>query len=305
MIIIIKKTERDLSMKHFIRLLQSPYIKMFVAPLAPILFGLGMGLHQSQNIQWPSMLWLVLISISAHLIIHYFHIRYDQGKQVSVSILYICEAVLVLAFIMLALSSHWTIILLLLLYLIYIHILYFPYNIADSIYGFILTVFYDGLILNIIAYYSQVSGLNQDFIKSLLPLLIFYLGSQYLVLELKSILAKRKFKLNIPQGKWLALAVMAAGIIYGFYQSLPSQFYYLVQAIYLVINGFIILTLALPVRQSHQIQNKINYLSASELIFVFTYLLASLYWSTIKDKNQKNKAYKRIWWPCYNLLTYF
>ncbi len=262
-------------MKQFTNFLQHPLLNMFVSPLATILYGTLVGALINPGINWLGLLLLALIVISSYLILHYFNLQKNRNTTMNQGILYACEAILIISVIAMAFSNHWLITILLVLYVIYIHIIYFPYNISGTWYHLILSVAYNAIFLNVVAHFVQSNQFDIAQLTLYIPLVLFFLGMQFEVFQLQSRLNQRKNQ--IFYHPWLGMGMMILGILTGFYFAVPSTTYYIVQILFVIVSGISLLPLIVSTQKSHQRQNKINYLSAVYLVFAILYALSLVY----------------------------
>ena len=266
-------------MKKLISYLQNPYIKIFITPLALILFGALLGVNHAQETQWLSLILLYLLALSSQLVKHCLHLAHDQNHPIGQqkSILWTCEIILGLSSILLMIRQHWIISILILLYIVYIHISYYPYNISNSIYILILAVFYEAFILNIIAYYSQVSAINTEFLFHLIPVAIVYTGVYIQTFKLKDDLSIYEPSPIWPRLRMLGIILSFLALGFGFYYALPSNSYYILQILFVLVTGLTMIPMLVPTRSQKETQRKINYFSTILLIFTLFYSLATLY----------------------------
>lgn len=265
-------------MKVYKQILQSPLVKIFLSPIASVLLGLSLGVHRAEKVHWINILMLILLAIAGQLVQHALHLKIErENEEGSPLILYICEAVLFLSAITLTLQNSWIMGLLLALYIVYVHASYIPYNFSQTFYGLILGVFYEAFILNVIAYYSQMKMVDTATFIQIAPFSLAYMASLFEIIVLKSRLSHKESPLRKYHNKWLAPALYAASLIWGYYQALPSQSYFIVQILFIVVVAFAVVPTIITTSNDHQVQNKINYLSAINLIFAAFYSLALIY----------------------------
>lgn len=266
-------------MKFITKTLQNPYIKILLSPAATVLFGLILGMVHTNSIQWLSLICLLLIAVSASLIDHLFYLRYDKltPRAAPQILLYLFEGILIVFSIIFMFNSHWIVTLLLLFYIIFIHIQYFPFKITGTIYHFILTVFFNGFVMNVIAYNSQTHGVTQDYLINLIPMLLIFAVLYLEVFNLKSLLMYRSEIRVMNRIPLLSLIIGIAAVILGFFLSLPSRSFYLIQILFFVVSTITILPLAARTTQERQIQNKMNYAHSVAFVFSLFYALSQLY----------------------------
>ncbi|MBD3949239.1 hypothetical protein I4Q36_02215 [Tuanshanicoccus lijuaniae] len=264
-------------MTTLLKVLQNPLLKIFLSPISVIAIGAITGLNNTNSPKWLSIVYLALIAISSQLIDHFFHqkqIRRNPNATPEL-ILFISEVVLIGAGILFALSNHWILNVLLAFYLLYIHIQYKPFVMVNTFYQFILTVFFNGFVLNCVAYYSQTATITTKYITLLVPFVLLVIGITIESMHLKYSFIRRK-----PQPvlyHWTAIALAFAALPIAFYLALPSKSYYLVQLVFVVFNGFIMLPLLVSVNNEKRLQNKLNYLNAVLLLFSLFYALALVF----------------------------
>lgn len=269
---------RDLLlMTTFIKLLQNPLVKIFLAPFALIGVGTIVGLSSAASPNWINALLLFVIVVSSQLIDHYFHQRNVQRNHKSTPefILYVCEGILIITSVIFILRNNWIINLLLLLYIAYIHFQYIPFPIVNTFYQYILTIFFNAFILNTVAYYSQTTSITTNFLLLLIPLALITAGITIEINHLRYLLITRKKQSTLYHWTGIGLAIVA--IFAGVYFTLPSQSYFLAQIAYVFITLFSIIPAIVQVDNEKQRQNKINYLSTALLIFSIFYSLAIVF----------------------------
>lgn len=266
-------------MKLIITFFQNPIVKIFISPLASILFGLIIGVSQTEQIQWTMILWLYLIVISAQLVDHFLYIKNDKKAKESTpnSLLYIFDGIFIISSIFLMLNSHWIINLLLFFYMIYIHIQYFPFKMTGTIYHFILSVFFNSFILNVIAYNSQTYALTNNFIINTIPIVLMFMALNIEVFNLKSIIIHYQPIAIVRRIPYISLVIGIFALVGGFYLSIPSSSYYLTQIIFVLFCGLTMLPLLVNTQNEHHTQNKMNYMHAVTVMFTLFYSLSQLY----------------------------
>lgn len=264
-------------MISFIRLLQHPLIKIFLSPFAFIGIGTILGLSLTTQKQWASASLLLIITISSQLIDHYFHQKdIKRNKQASSEIiLYLCEAITVIAIILFALINHWILILLLIMYIAFIHLQYMPYQLINTFYQYILSLFFYGFVLNSIAYYSQTLSITTAFLIRLIPMILLTAGVLIEITHLKYVTLTRRPQSSLYH--WTGIVLSLVGISLGFYYTLPSMSYFIVQILYLIILGICLIPMIIKVNNEKKRQNKINYLSSILLVFSIFYSLAIIF----------------------------
>lgn len=266
-------------MKFLTRSLQNPFVKILISPLASIIFGLIIGASQTEKIQWLTMLLLYLIVISSQLLDHFLYLQLDR-KTPEVApnlILYFFEAILIISSVIFMLNSHWIINLLLAFYIIFIHIQYMPFKMTGTIYHYLLSVFFNGFILNVIAYYSQTFAVTQTFLINLIPIVLIFMAMSYDVFNLKNIIINGDTLTIFKRIPTLSIILSALALALAFYLSIPSTSFYIVQVLFVLVSGFTILPLLVNTRVERQAQNKINYVHAIAVIFTLLYSMSQLY----------------------------
>lgn len=263
-------------MKTFAQYLQHPILKLVFAPLSYIIFGIGMGI--SGSINFIQILLLFSITFIDHLISHFLFQKNDlkRTKTMSNSIFMFLEiALLVLGFIFI-LNHPWTLNILLILSIMATHVIYLPYNFSLSGLHFILLNFFRAFIWNIIAYYSLTHHVNTNFIKLLIPIVIFSIGLAILEFDTMKVMTfKKKFITKIP-AHYLTITLGIIAIIFGFTKSLPSGTFFIVEILFVILSMLLLVPIFFNPNSNKQPQNKLNYLSSSLFIFNILYLFANL-----------------------------
>ena len=267
------------SMKQFIKFLQHPLLKILASPLAYIGFGLITGVAMTSQIQWLNIVLLYLIVASAHLIDHFFFLKYSQKRSnaTPMFLLIFCEAIMIISSVVFFMQQHLIISLLLLMYLIFIHLQWFPYKMTGTFYHYLLNVFFHAFILNVIAFYTQTNGITPSILIALIPVVLFVAGNQLEITRLKQLIvgAKISFWLKASTIFSVIFSFIALGV--AFYLALPSSTFYIVQIILVFITTVSILPTLVATKQSQQAQNKINYYSSISLIFSILYGLSYIF----------------------------
>lgn len=266
-------------MQQVIKFLQKPLLKICLTPLSTIGFGLIVGMSRANQIQWLSMLLLIFIVLSGQLVDHFFYLKYDRGEtsRTPLPLLIVCEAVLLVSSAVFLFRHHWLVGFLLGLYLVYLHVRYFPFNFAHSVYDILLSVLFNGLVLNCIAYFSQVNTVTTQLLWALVPAILVVTAVELQTLNLELMLMRRR---PLKAGKMLhtlSLLVLTIAVILGFVLSRPSHTFYIVQVLYVVIVTAAFLPLMMKTKRPHEAQNKLNYLSSANFCFTLLYALSYLF----------------------------
>lgn len=268
-------------MKQIINTLQHPLLKMFAAPLAYILIGLIIGFTQAGKFAWLDTLYLLVMVISGDLVIHYYNIAKNRriGAARSSTIIIILEIILAVSSILLLWGHHWILILLVILYLVYVHIVFFPYNISLTWYDWFLSVFFKGFILNVIGCYIQVRAVTSNYLYQLIPFVLFTAGGLILTNQINRQMSNKQLAADKhPKAlNTISLVLMVIGIGYGLFLSRPSQSFWLVQILFGLVSLAMISPLVVVTHSDHQKQNKINYVSAITLVFSLLYSLSLVF----------------------------
>lgn len=266
-------------MKQFIKLLQHPLLKILVSPLAFIGFGLITGLTMTSQTQWLNIVLLYLIVAMAHLIDHFFFLKYSRKREdaTPMVLLYLCEAVMVVSAVIFFMQQHMIISLLMTMYLIFIHLQWFPYKMIGTFYHYLLNVFFHSFILNVIAFYTQTNGITPEILIALVPVVLFIAGNQLETTRLKQLLGKAKIAFWLKGSTILSVILSLLALVLAFYLSIPSSTYYVVQIIFLLITIVTLLPTLVVTKQIKQAQNKINYYSSISLIFNILYGLSYIF----------------------------
>lgn len=266
-------------MKSFTKILQHPLLKLFIAPLAFILYGAVMGAQKIGQYQWINLILLYCIVTCLEIISHFFYVRYDQQKeqQAPLFILFACEILLITLLVIFIIRQHWIISLLTVLAVAYKHLVYFPNKFSNSPYHAILNLFFYTFIWNIIAYFTQASGVYPEFIYTLIPLVLGYGAVELEQLKLKhSILRQGRKTLSLPY-PYAEGGLVLLGLAVGVSFSLPSHTYYIMEMITALVAALAFVPIMVTSTGFQQSQNKINYTSSFYFIYVLTYLLSSLF----------------------------
>lgn len=267
------------SMKQFIKFLQHPLLKILASPLAYIGFGLITGVTMTSQVQWLNIVLLYLIVASAHLIDHFFFLKYSQKKAdaTPMFLLFFCEAIIIISSVVFLMQQHLIISLLLIMYLVFIHLQWFPYKMTGTFYHYLLNVFFHAFILNVIAFYTQTNGITPSLLIALIPVVLFVAGNQLETTRLKQLLGKAKIAFWLKGSTILSVIFSFIALGLAVYFSLPSSTFYIVQCIFFLITAVSILPTLVVTKQAKQAQNKINYYSSISLIFSILYGLSYVF----------------------------
>lgn len=266
-------------MKKVTGYLQHPYIKIFAAPFAPIAFGLIVGIFTSSNYNLLQAILLYATIFFAHLIEHFQYQKYrvKNKKATPNSLLYGNILLLLIVSILFMLSQHWIINLLLILYLLFIVFQYVPFQMVGTIYHYFLNIFFNGFLLNTVAYFSQTNGITPNILQSFIPLVLFYAGSELIDSHLKGHLdIYRAFETIKKQVNKLSFFFMIIAMTVGVFMSLPSMSYFIVQIFFILIILPFSIPILVKVQNSYKVQKKINYNSAISLLFALLYTASFL-----------------------------
>ena len=266
-------------MKSFIKILQNPFVKLFLAPMALMLFGSVLGARQVGQFHIKTFLLLYMIVAILEVINHFLRIRLDQkmSEEAPNFILIACEVILLILYVIFALSQHWIINVLVLLAIAYNHLIYFPSKFTTSIYHLVLNVFFNGFIWQVIAYFSQSSALHADFLLKVIPITMAFLALELESNQLKIRQMPDRRNPQFPFNKYISagLALLAIGL--ASYDSLPSHSFFLVQIVFVMLSLLVFAPLLVESTQQHQVQNKLNYLASIFLIFNIGYTLSYIF----------------------------
>ena len=266
-------------MKTITKLLQHSLLKILIAPLSLIIFGIISGSIVNQQVQWLSFIQLYLLVLINELVDHFLYIHFDvkNKQQAPMFIMYACEGIFIAIFIWILMTQHLIIALLILLAHLGKILVYFPYSFSLSPYHFILKVFFNTIIWNCIAYFTQTYGIDVPFYISLIPIIVCYfvtLAQEFLLK--RYFIRKPSLTSKIPK-QAITIILIIIALIAAIYLSLPSQTFYLIQMLMIIILIFISVPIMIETHNHHQVQNKINYLSIAHLIFTLMYSLSYIY----------------------------
>lgn len=266
-------------MKRYLSFLQAPYAKIFFAPLGTILFGLITGSVMGQKINLYPIILLYLIVFSGAIIQHYHGLTYLKPEESTkhVNLMTIVKIIMIVLTILFMLTQHWIINVLIGFYLLY-HLLQLdPLNMVGSPYYLILNIFFHSFLLNAVAFYSQAEAINLAVLGSFIPLILTCTGIEILNGQLLNFSFYKKSTL-VTRDKLhhLVLVVLLLGLSLAVYLSLPSQSFFIVQLLFIILGVFFTLPVIVSVREEDKRQNKINYLSSLSTIYGLIYSLSFL-----------------------------
>lgn len=266
-------------MKRFIKYLQNPLVKIFISPFSIFAFGTIVGSVLSGRLNWWSMILLYVIAISSQLLEHFNFQKYsvNNRKATPTFLLVIGEGMLALSVVAFMLKHSLAINLLLLLYVFYIHILYRPYDFSLSIYHFLLDLFYKGVVLNCVAYYSQAYTITPKFLMALLPILLLSLAIAIQENIIKRRMIKAPISKLLRNSQKMSLLLAFISIALAFYLSLPTQVFFVFQVLFVLIAVLLILPFGVKTNYERQMQNKLNFFSVVSLLYSVVYAISYLY----------------------------
>lgn len=267
-------------MTQLIKKLQNPYVKILLAPLAFILFGTIIGMAEVATKHWLNFALLYVIVLVSELVNHFFDLEKNRSQPPAQSVLIIFGIILIIATLFLVPRIYWPASIMLVTYLVYLHLQYFPYNTSKSIYAVFLNTFFQGFVLNAIAYTAQTQHLTGSFIKLLIPLTLMSLAINFEDILLYQSLIFRQLtlpRLITRHHSLIALIITLIATITGIYFSLPSHSFYLVQILFGVFTLLLALPLLVTTKTIHEIQNKLNFFGSIHLIFALLYSLSYLF----------------------------
>lgn len=264
-------------MKDLIRYLQHPLVPILAGPLAAIAFGLIIGVTTSTSFEPLTALFLYLTVVFANLINHYQYQKYVKNNQevLNASLFYLINFLMIASAILFMLRQHWIINLLLVLYLCYVLMRFYPLRLVTTPYDYLLSVFFNSFLLNSIAYYSQARGINSMILKLFIPIILYMAGIELLNQGLRGILPRTQlFTFIKANAHKIGLTLMVLGIILAVYLSQPSQSFFIVQILFALLTLAISIPAIVPVSTTQKVQNKLNYNAAMALIFSLCYALS-------------------------------
>lgn len=259
-------------MKKFIKALQHPVARIGLGPLGAVIFGITVGISQGKA-DWLSLLLLCVMCIGGQIVDHWFFLRYNEERHevTQVEVLYLGEGLLLGSALIFMFQHHWAVNMILLTYLVFLHVQYFPYNLTYTVNHFILVVFFQSLVLNCVAYFSQAKGMTWQFLVALLPLTVLQVVIQAITFKLHA----RNMNFDVPSWlNWQPLVTQVmtgVALVLALILSLPSRSFFLVQLIFLAISGLGLVPLFLNVNSFNGRKQQINYLAVIYFIVTMLY----------------------------------
>ena len=265
-------------MRHLNQILRHPLFIALVLPTSSMLFGFITGLHAGA-FDGISALQLYLIVICSQLISHHFFVQYDLRRKATLpkAIFLAVEILLFLVTLYFIMTHHWALNMVLIMYVVFIHVQYFPYNLTNTPYHFGLSIFFYGIVLNSIAHFTQAKYLSSAFILTLIPLVIVQYALQNEILKQKELLMRIRPSIWVLQRPILSVIIASIGLLVGAYMSLPSHSFYFMQAVFLIVCGVSYLPLVIQTNRETQKQNKLQYLNTVFFIFSILYGLSYIF----------------------------
>lgn len=266
-------------MRTIIKRFQHPTLQIFLTPLATIFFGIVVSARDATIIHWGNVGLLYVIAFAAHILNHFLTIKYNRMNREAANAGFwiIIEAILLGASIFFMLRHGWALNILLVLYLLSTHLLYFPHNISLTGYRIFLSSFFQGFILNVIAYSSISTMIPKSILKAFIPLVIIQLIVHYQITHLEKRSQDPNIAPLIGVRRLMVLIGLLLSIGTGVYFSIPTHSFYLLQILFVILSVFVLVPVLIPTDNSRQIQNKINYLNAITAIYSILYTISYLY----------------------------
>ena len=265
-------------MKYYSQLLRHPFLRIGITPFASVLFGTLVGIAQASTINWWAILTLYLLMISTQLLDHYFFLQLQHpNRHRNQSLHWVLEAIIALSVIAFCWTHHWGVNSLVLLYVAYIHLQYYPYDLTHTVYQIILQTFFYGFILSCIGYFSQVGTIKSSFMLATIPLVLVQFAFALETQQLRGQLLGYRPALPMLIGRWAFPLALGSGILLNFVLSLPSQSFFIVQILMTALSLFTIAPFVVQSHNEHQIQNKLNYLSAAYFILNLAFALSFIF----------------------------
>lgn len=224
-------------------------------------------------------LLLCVMVIGAEITHYLFHLKTDRfydHPKLNIFLI-ISEAIMTIALITLFFRMNWRINLLLFMYVAYIHLQYFPFNFSGTVYQLILSVLFNGFILNCVALYAQVHSLAKDQLIAFIPLVLIQFATS---LSSYNMCCYYKYLPPAIQPKIINSLMIISSFIavaLGVYLALPSTFYYLAQIIFVLLSIILLLPIVNQVKNEMQMNRKHYYLCSISTIITILYAIAYCY----------------------------
>src|SRR5699024_9397300 len=152
-------------------------------------------------------------------------------------LLYVLEGILLISTIIFMFNSHLIISVLLVFYIVFIHVQYMQFKMTGTIYHFLLSVFFIGFMMNVIAYKLLTFAVTKTFLIITIPFLLMFIVLNLEVFNLKNIIIKFKQITVFQRFPVVSLVVCALALLSGFYFSFPSSSYYIVQILFVLLSA--------------------------------------------------------------------
>lgn len=259
--------------------LQHPLAKLILAPMGLILFGLIAGINESGNVNWTGIICLTVIVIFGQLLEHYFYLYFTAEDYESAPriVLYICEASILIATVVFLFKHNWISNILLIMYIVILHIHYIPYPMTFTANQIILNVICNGFILNCIAYFSQAGYVTLKLLLHFIPLILVALAVQLQVNYLRELMTYGNLEGASKNYPNISTILMFVAIGLGFYYSLPSKSYFIVQITFLILTIAVSLPFRVETKQIKECQNKLNHATVTQAVFALLYALSYIW----------------------------
>ncbi|MDO4774729.1 MAG: hypothetical protein Q4A10_02860 [Aerococcaceae bacterium] len=260
------------------KIIRNPIVTIFISPFAGATFGLLAGAKQ-QGFDWQSFVLIYAILIIIHLLDHHFFIQYNlrQARALPMNIVYGLEILLLILGVIFMLTHHWVLTILMMLYLGFVHVQYFPHNITQTPYHIVLSVFFYAIVLNAVAYFSQAKHIELDFIGALFPVTLVLYAIQNAATKQRELLMRIRPAKWIIQSNIAVVSIAGVGLLIAAYMSLPTQSFFIMQILFIAITGAGYLPLIIDPAGVSQHQNKLNYLHFVYFIFSLLYGLSYIF----------------------------
>lgn len=259
-------------MNHLNKIMRNPIIAICISPFAGAIFGFVAGARQN-SVDWFAFLLLYATLIITQLLDHHLFVKYNlrQSRTLPQNIIYALEVALLILSVGFLLTQHWLVTVFMVLYVIFIHIQYFPYNLTQTAYHIVLTVFFNAIILNAVAFFSQAKHIDTSFMNALLPVAIVAFALNNAIAKQKELLMRIRPAKWIIHSNLIVVGIATAGLLMAVYMSLPSQSFFFTQILLLVVVGLSFFPLVVDPVRAVQHQNKLNYILLVYFIFALLY----------------------------------
>lgn len=183
--------------KQFMNLMNNTFLALLTAPMTPLLFGAWRGMSFNEpNLLLLFMLYLFLLF--NHALERLLAKNEQSGAKVPYAMILILSILSIGLLTSIFYLSNIILAAILLLYLIYSILQFYPYSMTNTFYEILLRPFFKILILSSIAFFSQANFIPLQLQYEVLPLILFHIF-HLLQVQIKNTAAHNQIKSSYQQ----------------------------------------------------------------------------------------------------------